>query len=394
MQQTKTSRIKLTILLLSLVQMATTGLSPMLSKVSESFPDVSTASIQFLMTIPGIFVVIFALLSAWISRHIRKRTLIGIGTCFIFLSGILAFFLHGNIMLLRLWSAALGIGMGLVSALTNSLAADYFEGKEKAGLMGQITGMGNAGGMIMSIIGGILAAIAWHYNYLVFLLALPGLFCCILFIPKENKKAPEQENDGKTAKISSNAIFFAATACIFLFCYNVGPANLSMLIAEKGIGGSALTGVAAAVYLLGGALLGLIFGKFNSLFKMYTIPTGFLLLVVGFLGILASNSVALLILFCFIGGSAISMIMPQCMNQVSQNPNPSQAAFAIALVMAGSNLGTFLTPILSKISAAATGLENAAGKFQTSAVLGIALFVVYIILVTVKYRGRQSKRRL
>lgn len=390
MHQINTGRIKITILLLSLVQMATTGLAPMLSNVSESFPDVSTSSIQFLMTIPGIFVVIFALLSAWISRHIRKRTLICIGTCFIFLSGILAFFLHGNIMLLRLWSAALGIGMGLVSALTNSLAADYFEGKEKAGLMGQITGMGNAGGMIMSIIGGVLAAIAWHYNYLVFLLVLPGLFCCLLFLPKENKKAPEMKNGGHTAKLSSDAVFFAATACIFLFCYNVGPANLSMLIAEKGIGGSTLTGVAAAVYLLGGALLGLVFGKLNSLLNMYTIPAGFLLLIIGFFGILASSSVAPLILFCLIGGSAISMIMPQCMNQVSGNPDPSQAAFAIALVMAGSNLGTFLTPFLSRISAAATGSENAAGKFQTSCVFGIVLFAVYMILVTVRKKKKQQ----
>ncbi|MCI8993901.1 MAG: MFS transporter [Eubacterium sp.] len=391
MQRINTGKIKLTILLLSLVQMATTGLSPMLSSVSEAFPDVSTSSIQFLMTIPGIFVVIFALLSAWISRHIRKRTLISIGACFIFLSGILAFFLHGNIMLLRLWSAALGVGMGLVSALTNSLAADYFEGNEKAGLMGQITGMGNAGGMIMSIVGGILATVAWHYNYLVFLLALPGLFCCILFVPKENKQAPVNTDGASASKLSSNTISFAVTACIFLFCYNVGPANLSMLIAEKEIGGSALTGVAAAVYLLGGALLGLMFGKLDSLLKIYTLPAGFLLLAVGFLGILASNSAAPLILFCLIGGAAISMIMPQCMNQVSQNPNPPQAAFAIALVMAGSNLGTFLTPFLSKISAAVTDSENAAGKFRTSAVLGIALFVVYVILVTWKKRKNNAE---
>lgn len=389
MQQTKMIRIKITILLLSLVQMATAGLSPMLSKVSESFPDVSTSSIQFLMTIPGIFVVIFALISAWISRHVRKRTLICIGACFILVSGILAFFLHGNMMLLRIWSAALGIGMGLVAALANSLAADYFEGKEKAALMGQITGMGNTGGMIMSIVGGLLVTIAWYYNYLVFLLALPGLICCILFLPKENKKALDNTTDAGTAKLSFNTIFFAATACIFLFCYNVGPANLAMLITEKEIGGSALAGVAAAIYLLGGALLGLIFGKLNSLLKIYTIPAGFLLLIVGFLGILASNSVALLLLFCFISGSSISMIMPQCMNQVSQNPNPPQAAFAIALVMAGSNLGTFLTPFLSKISVAATGSEHAAGKFQTSAVFGSILFVVYVILVTIRKKNAE-----
>ena len=53
--------IAVTVLLLSLMQMAPTGLSPMMSGVSEAFPDASAQSVQFLMTMSGVFVLVLSL---------------------------------------------------------------------------------------------------------------------------------------------------------------------------------------------------------------------------------------------------------------------------------------------------------------------------------------------
>ena len=61
--------IAVTVLLLSLVQMAPTGLSPMMAGVSETFPEASAESVQFLITMSGIFVLVLSLVSAVLTQR-------------------------------------------------------------------------------------------------------------------------------------------------------------------------------------------------------------------------------------------------------------------------------------------------------------------------------------
>lgn len=285
------TKIKLTILLLSLVQMATNGLSPMLSGVSKSFPEASAESVQLLMTIPGIFVVVFSLLAAWLATRIEKRHLVVCGAFFVLLSGILALQFHGSIWILWIWSGVLGIGMGLVSALAASMIPDYLEGQEKVVFMGAQTSFGNIGAMLMSIIGGGLASVAWHYNYLVFLIALPGLICGLLFLPK---RPPKAEQERQSVRCSPKVWCYVMTACILM---------MASVCAQ----------------------------------------------------------------------------------------NAAQSAMGIALVMAGSNFGTFLTPIISWISRKVTGSTSAEGRYVICAGLVFVLMVLFAAGIFFEKRLKEKR---
>ena len=188
--------IAVTVLLLSLMQMAPTGLSPMMSGVSEAFPDASVQSVQFLMTMSGVFVLVLSLVSARLSRRFSKKLLIGMGCVCMMAAGILPVLFHGSLGILRIWSSLLGIGMGLLCALAISLLTDYFEGTEKADLMGIQSGANSFGAMIMSLVGGLLASVAWYLNYLVLLLIVPGFICCLLFVPGKNGLRETAEKGG------------------------------------------------------------------------------------------------------------------------------------------------------------------------------------------------------
>lgn len=384
----KKRMIAVTVLLLSLMQMAPTGLSPMIAGVSEAFPEASAESVQFLMTMPGIFVLVLSLISAWLAQRFPKKLLISIGCCSMLVAGILPVFFHGSMTVVRIWSAFLGIGMGLVCALAISLLTDYFDGPEKANLMGVQSGANNLGAMLMSLAGGVLASAAWYLNYLVLLLVIPGFICCLLFVPGKNVEKKEQETH--KIQISGTMLKYAVIGMLFLFCFNAVPANMSMYISENAIGNATTAGVASAMSLLGGVLIGMLFGKIDSYLHLYTIPTGYLCLCVGLIGIVNSKALPMLLISCFISGSAITFIMPQCMMQVTKNANPAQAAMGTAMMMAGGNLGTFLTPFLSTIGLRITGSSAVVNRYYVC--IGITFMLAAVLAVIVTVARRKEKR--
>ena len=410
MDKKRKNLIKITILTLSLVQMATNGLSPAMADIAQTFSDASVSKVQLLMTLPGIFVVILSLTAAWLTTRFSKKMLIGTGSLCVCLSGILGFLFHQKLGIMFIWSALLGIGMGLVSALTASMISDFFEGKEKAALMGMQTGAGNVGAMLMTAIGGMLTMISWEYNYLVFLIGLPGLILLLCVIPSgrnlhgkglkhTNIKEAADKVRGTTSKTtqthlrnvfqSSKVWLYAAMAFVFLFLFNVLPTNLAMYVAEAKLGTAAVSGWAAAALLFGGTVMSVFFGKITGVIGTKTVPVGFILLAIGAALLNFSGNLVTLFAGCFIAGTSISMVMPQCMLQASMSGKPEQIAMSTAIVMAASNLGTFLTPVITNLAAAISGSGAVYFRYVTS--ITLAVVGAGIIFVCQMVFGKKKK---
>lgn len=390
--------LKITILVLTFSQMATNGLSPAMSDMAAAFPDVATSTIQMLMTLPGIFVVILSLISAWLTSVFPKKYLIGTGSLCICATAVLGTFFHQSLPVLFAWSALMGIGMGLISALTVSLISDYYEGQEKENLMGLQTSAANVGGMIMTVVGGLLTAIAWNFDYLVYLIAVPGLLLLIMFVPKETPILREQQNEAaETAGRSSTGSLlkngkvwiFVVISVMLLFLFNAGPTNLSMYVTEFGIGNSVVAGWAATVFLLGGTLMGIAFGIFSKRLGVFTIPLGFLFMVAGFLVMIAKANVACLYIGCLLAGMSISLVSPQCILQASSFCKSSQElAMAAAIIMAASNIGTFLTPQLTNVARAITGSESTIYRFILALALALVMMLITLVIFLI---GKKKK---
>ena len=52
----------------------------------------------------------------------------------------------------------------------------------------------------MTAVGGVLTTIVWQYDYLVYLIAVPGLLLLIFFVPKTSP-----EKSGETAGLAAGA---------------------------------------------------------------------------------------------------------------------------------------------------------------------------------------------
>lgn len=370
--------VKAAILTMSLIQMATNAIISVIADIAINFSDAPITAIQYLMTFPNLLIVVVGMTAALLSRRISKRTLAVTGLFLCCMSGVLSFFFHDQLMLLFVWAGFLGIGIGCVVPIAMSLISENFQGKEQSDMMGLQTSAANLGSMFMAFTGGVLAAINWNYIYLVYLLAIPGLILTLIYVPKT--KIPAQERNIKI-KIPVPAWVYFIIAGLFMLLFYLGPTNLSVIITERNIGSAMSAGTAGTILLLGGMLMGILFGTIESKIRKNTIPLGFLVLAVGYVLIYASSGLWILYLGCFISGSSISLVLPQCMIQVISEEHKERNTFMMSVVLAIANLGMFITPVLTTITVLIMKNELAQSRFVFTAVVAILFGLVSLILV-------------
>ena len=360
---------------MSLTQQGMLAISAVIADISGAFPTVSDQTVQFLMTFPGFFIMIMSLLSAGLTRIISRKKLMTIGIALCLLSGIGGLFFHGHIAFCFLWAILLGTGVGLWMPLATAVASDYFENEERAGLLGTMSGAQNLGAMLMSLIGGILAVSAWSNIYLVYLIAIPGLIVCILFIPEMPVERGDKAEKTKM-RIDSNLIIYSFIIFYFSLFYNAGPANFSLILAERNIGDSSTAGILSSLMLLGGVLMGLVFGRISDKIEEKTIPIGLTLLAIGFFGLGFSNSVVVSMFCAMIAGMSISLVLPQVSFQVVKGRKPEEFAMATAIALAMGNLGAFATPFTTTMARVITGTSRVSTRMlfcAAGALLGVLL---------------------
>jgi MFS family permease len=372
------NRIKAAIITISFVTMGVNGISSIISDIAKAFPSVSISTVQFLMTFPSFFITIFSIISAFLLQYFSKKKLVEGGLILIILSGLFSFCFHNDLRLLFVFSGMMGIGIGLIAPIVPTLTSDLFDGKEKVSLMGFQTGAQNFGCMLMTFIGGFLAIISWYFNYLVYFVAVPGLILTILYIP-ENEQMENQHFSIK--KLSSVTWIYSAVSTVFLFLFAMIPTNLSLYITERNIGNSTLTGIAVTIFLLGGLLMGLCFGKISSKISILSIPLGFFILACGIVLISFSVSKNLIFCGCLIAGASISLVMPQCLLNVSNQINSNYSAFACAIVLSAGNIGTFLTPVITTLCKVVFNKENTADRLIFTSELAISLCIIIFLLI-------------
>lgn len=376
MGRTQRNGMKAAILAMSVLQMATNAIAAILADIMAEFPGVSAAAVQYLMTFPNLLVVVTSLAAARLAVVFPKRVLASVGLVFGVIAGIGSFFFHSSLVLLFLWAGFLGCGSGLTIPVATSLISDYFDGEEKDTMLGYQTAAANVGSMLMTFFGGILAAFCWYYNYLVYLLAIPGLVLTILFVPARNMVTSAESRTGKKrnvkAGIPASALFYFLTAAVFMLLFYMGPTNLAMLVEERGIGGSMTAGMAATLLLLGGTAAGLLFGKIARVIGKNTIVAGMAVLAAGYLMIYGSGNQIAFYLGSFLVGTSNTMVLPQCLGSVVTE-DKEQSTALMSAVFAVANLGTFFAPALTGLSAAVMGVSSASSRFLFTGLLAALL---------------------
>ena len=370
--------MKASILTMSLVQLGTNGIGPILAQISETFSGASDTTIQFLMTFPILFTMIFEILSALLAEKLPKKVLTITGLTVVGLGGVMAFCFHSSLTILFVWAAVIGIGLGMVAPVAPALINESFAGQEKQTMLGWQNSASTIGSMIMTFACGFLAAAGWHYGYLIYLIGIPGIILAFAGL----KSAVRQEQAGieKAARGKFHLVIWRemVIAAVFLMLYSAIPANISMLVAEKGVGDASASGILTTLFSLAGMLIGLVFGLIMKALKRLTSTVGVIMLVIGVLILGFASSFPLMIVGCMIAGTSMSMVMPVCMGAASKLPG--YEILNSAIIMGSTSVGIFITPLLTTLTAAVTGSNAVSYRFITLAIFGVILALLTVVL--------------
>lgn len=375
---------------MSLVQLGTNGIGPILSQISEAFPGTSDTTIQFLMTFPILFTMVFEVVSALMAEKLPKKILTVTGLFTVGAGGVLAFLFHDSLGILFLWAAVIGIGLGMVAPVAPALINEAYTGQEKQTMLGWQNSASAIGSMIMTFACGFLATAGWNYGYLIYLIGIPGIVMAFAGLHSPSGSGRRNRfsagaNDGSVCGQNPERGRFRLliwkemlTAALFLMLYSAIPANLSMLVAERQAGDASTSGILTTLFSLTGMLIGLIFGLITRVLKKWTSTAGVLMLTLGVLILGVGSSLPLMIIGCMAAGTSMSLVMPVCMGAASRLKG--YEILNSALIMASTSVGIFITPLLTTLTAAVTGSNAVSYRFVTLGIFGAGLAVLTLLL--------------
>ena len=354
----------LAILFVSALEMGGMGLMPSLAAIQADFPNVPTTVVQTMANWPGFAMLFGCAVSTLLATKVSKKVLCQIGVACSASIGLLGYFFNSSIFELFAWQTVLGLGFGLLMPTSNGIIAERYDEAERGKLMGIQDLFTNGGGIYLTYVGGALAAINWHMNYLAYLIGVIPLVLGCIYLPDDLPTA--KENAPKEHfKVAPKTWMYGILIFIFINTYNVFGNNISFVVEERGIGSPAVAGTAMSMFLVGGMLGGLLFGPAEKKLHDYTICLSFIVIPVGLLMIYFLPSVFVVYVAAIIAGLSIGFAIWAPPTATPSPPLPRAAPWSTWPVSWAPS--ALPGPIPPPLPSSATALPSAISSALSSA---------------------------
>lgn len=371
-------RLTFTILSISLLTvMAGAAMAPALWAVKAHFADKPDLLVQFIVSLPALFIIITNLCFPFLCKVFKTKTLAVAGLVLYIVSGSGAFFLDDITAILAL-RALLGVSVGMIMPLSTGLLSYYFPPEEQSRMMGLCAAMNQIGGVVATLVAGVLAKVGWNYAFLVYLMGLFVLVLVLLFLPDEKLEAQK----GGAGFISNLKRFYPSVLgmLLLMICFFIFPTNFSAVCAVT----TSLDPVAVTIIMVAldvvAALVGLVFGGMMRRFRLsvkYFAPVFFFL---GYLCFALSQSLFSLLAGCLFIGIANGVGVPYLNTIASIKAGREAATTVMPLLSAALYAGQFLSPLAATPLAAAFFPGNVSGIYWIAC--GFSLLFLLEVFVT------------
>ncbi len=367
-------RVTATILSMSLLTvMAGAAIAPALGIIKAHFSSANALLIQLIVSMPALLIIATNLFFLTISRHFRTRAIASFGLLLYVVAGAGCFFVD-DIYLLLLMRALLGVSVGLIMPLSTGLLAYYFPPEDQARLMGLSAAMNQMGGVVATLLAGLLATVQWNYAFLVYLMGLIAVVMVWLWLPDEllgsaNKRGvPFQPR--QLLKFHPSVVGMFLLMMIFF----VFPTNFAIITQRQ----TQLSAEAITIIMVGldvvAFFVGLVFGSLMHIFRLpikYFAPLFFLLGYASFL----MPSVWMIILGAVWIGIANGVGVPYLNTIASIKGGRNSATTVMPLLSAALYLGQFVSPLIVIPMSKACFGDNIAGPYWVAVILCVVFFI-------------------
>ena len=369
-------KVTATILSMSLLTvMAGAAIAPALGIIKAHFSQANDLLVQLIVSMPALLIIVTNLFFLSISRRLRTRAIATTGLLLYVIAGAGCFFVD-DIYVLLVMRALLGISVGLIMPLSTGLLAYYFPPEEQARLMGLSAAMNQMGGVVATLLAGLLATIEWNYAFLVYLIGLIAVVMVWLWLPDEqlgsaNKRGiPFQPR--QLLKFHPSVVGMLLLMMIFF----IFPTNFAIIARHQ----TSLSTEAITMIMVGldvvAFFVGLVFGSLMHAFRQsikYFAPLFFLL---GYAAYLIPSVATILLGSAFIG-IANGVGVPYLNTIASIKGGRNSATTVMPLLSAALYLGQFLSPLIVMPLSKVLFDEDQTAPYK----VGILLCLVFLVQV-------------
>ena len=370
-----------TILSMSLLTiMAAAAIAPAMGVIRQHFSSSPEIMVQLIISLPALFIIITNMFFLQISRVWRTRTIATLGLLLYVVAGTGCVFID-NLNALLVMRAFLGVSVGLIMPLSTGLLSYFYPPEEQAHLMGLSAAMNQMGGVVGTLLAGVLASIAWNDSFYVYIFGLVALVMIIRWLP--NEKLGSSNKRGKAFEPRQLLKFHPSVIGILLLTmvFFVFPTNFAIITGKQlGIDTTTITLLMVALDLLA-FFVGLGFGKmmdsFRTSIKFFS-PVAF---IIGYaFYAYADNMVMILIGSAFIG-LANGVGVPYFMTIASIKGGRNSATTVMPMLSAALYMGQFISPIIIiPLSEYFFGADDIVGPYKIT--IGISILFLFQVWAT------------
>jgi MFS family permease len=357
---------------------------PVLSQISQAFPESSSNLIKLTLSLPALTNIIFSLITARLAFFIPKKYILIIALILYSFSGI-GCSLATSIGMLLAGRALLGAGTGMMAPLVTDLIAYFYEGEERIQMIGYSNASSNLSGIFIPLLAGWLAEFNWQYAFWVYGIGFFVLLIVGFFIPV----TPLMMNDGQANKQFSQTkpvwLIALMNFLVVLIFYTL-PTNLSIFIQEEGIGTPSTAAFLISVSTLTSTLIGLIFSRLYNKFINQLLLIGLVFCAFGFGSVAFFPGLNALIASEILVGIGLGILFPYFSLLITQVTTDQKTTSALSLLSSSFGLGIFLSPIFFISFKQISGANSIRSEF----IFAAALFSLICILVTRMNRKTDS----
>ena len=340
-----TKRVTATILSMSLLTvMAGAAIAPALGIIKAHFSEADALLVQLIVSMPALLIIVTNLFFLSISRRLRTRAIATTGQLLYVAAGAGCFFVD-DIYVLLVMRALLGISVGFIMPLSTGLLAYYYPPEQQAQLMGLSAAMNQMGGVVATLLAGLLATIEWNYAFLVYLMGLIAVVMVWLWLPDEKLSSANKRGipfePRQLLKFHPSVIGMLLLMMIFF----VFPTNFAIIAHQQ----TSLSNEAITMIMVGldvvAFFVGLVFGPLMHWFRQpvkYFTPLFFLL---GYAVYLVPSVTMILLGSAFIG-IANGVGVPYLNTIASIKGGKNSATTVMPLLSAALYLGQFVSPLV------------------------------------------------
>ncbi len=337
------------VLLLSVLQ-PLMALSPVLAGLAADFPGVPQTLVQQLLSVPQMVAVPTMLVCGLLARRIASRPLVLAGIAVMVAALVAPAFLtsFGWIFATRVLA---GIGYGMITPFTLSLIADHFEGAERNTLYGLQGTALNLGGVLFSLIGGLVGILGWRTNAFVALLGIPFFLMALLGLPRLPVVRREKETASHFTPAAWRIYLVIVLSQAFIWVF---PPSVAFVLADRGFPGSAVAGTAMMVFTAGGFSGGILFTPLHRVVGRHVTAFGFLCGTAGLAVVaLAPASYAAFLVGAFLlglcGSFSVSCLMVDLTAAVPGASMTATMSVALSFLVGGTALGPVLSGVVRSV---------------------------------------------